>query len=228
MSTLLAQMQQFFVTLFASSKRFFATKTWPNNKMPVWAWCAITIAGIAFVVIVAVAASASSTASQPVSIAPQPAKTASTASQATRFQITAVDTTNNAADVDFVVMVDSYSPTTDVDVLQQENETIIAAWKQDNPKPSAAPYYITYSSINSTGKFIKRAIRTFAGAVYLMFSNTTSTSDVNVPVDNTGTWTYLYDGKGTARVITFAEVPVSTGLIRTIPYVQTRLTRLRK
>ena len=205
----------------AKVQKFLVTKTWPNEKMPVWAWCAVALAALALVIVIAVAASvpASTTGSQtpapPTPAPPTPTPPISAAaSQAARFQITAVNTTSGAADADFAVMVDSYTPTTDVAALRQEGETIIAAWKQDKPMPSVAPFYITYSSIDGTAMFVKRVIRTLSGTVYLMFSNSTATSKTNVPIDNTGTWTYLYDGKGTARAITFAEAG-STGLLRT-------------
>ena len=178
--------------------------------MPVWAWCAVAFTVIVLVIIIAAAVSAN----QPAGTTNGQTPTAAV-SQAGKFQITAVNEAGGTAAVDFVSMVDSYTPTTDVAALQQEGETIIAAWKQDNPMPSAAPYYITYSSADATtGMFVKRAIRTVAGTIFLMFLNSTATSKANVPVDNTGTWTYLYDGKGTARTITFAEVG-STGLLTT-------------
>ena len=100
------------------------------------------------------------------------------------------------ADIDFQNMQDSYTRTTVTAGLEQEGETIVAAWLQDNPTPSAWPFYVTYSSVTDTGKFVKRVIRFAMSKYYMLLMNSTATSAVNVPVDNTGDWVYSYsDGR---------------------------------
>jgi hypothetical protein len=136
---------------------------------------------------------------------------AGAASVAATFQITAVTFADGSADTSAANAVGSYTRMDGYEGETAAGETLVAAWKNDN---SAHAFYVTYSKVTATGKYITRIVRKGTSGVYsaLLKTSETAGTAASVPLDNSGTWSTMSATAPLSILVTFA--PAAVALIR--------------